>query len=73
MSDQKYEVKCRHCGRQVTDDCISIDRLVQRNVRWERDVEPFRFHTECFLNIAGSEYIPRPPRDIQHRRTTRNW
>jgi hypothetical protein len=54
-----YKVRCHHCYRPVTDDCVSIDRLKRRDNFWARDSDPYRFHLECFLEIAGERYVPK--------------
>ena len=56
----KYEVICHHCNQLVLDDCVIIDRTIRRldGTAWYRGSEPLRFHTKCFLGIAGNDYVP---------------
>jgi hypothetical protein len=54
---ESRETKCRHCGKPVghTNEQIRISSYPLS------DIAPppcFIFHKECFIEIAGTEYIP---------------
>ena len=50
--------KCYHCDKLIEGDDVHNQIFIGRGPYHDAEWVYFRFHLDCFANVAGKEYVP---------------